>query len=157
VEPTDPGVEHEQGLALFISPEWRARFRESLSDDRRRQKLLNKLHHFRHLDMRFANEVPSGDQRASIVGARLRERGAPRECHALSNDADLDGRDMDLDEALSALLDRGSCQSTFIFMRSWKAGLLSRRGSQEPLHPRTPSVAAERRRARGTFTDAGAG
>jgi hypothetical protein len=114
VEPSDPGVEHEQGLALFISPEWRTRFRESLSDAPRRKKLLNKLHHFRHLDMRFAQEVPSRDQSSSIVGVQLRERGAPRGCHILSNDADLDGREMTLDEALSELLDRGSWQSTFV-------------------------------------------
>jgi hypothetical protein len=38
--------EHEEGLALFISREWRQRFRESLSSPKRRVKLTRSLAHF---------------------------------------------------------------------------------------------------------------
>jgi len=47
--------EHEEGLAAFVSPQRRARFRASLADVRLRQKLLDDLNHFEdRLDSRHA-------------------------------------------------------------------------------------------------------
>ena len=37
---------HEQGLAQFVTGEWRSRFRESLASPRRRDKLRSQLPHF---------------------------------------------------------------------------------------------------------------
>jgi hypothetical protein len=107
-------VEHEEGLALFISREWRNRFRESLAAPKRRDKVLRRLAHFRHLDHRFTTEVPRTEQKSGILGAVLRARGAGERCYLVSEDYDLDGRQMSLDDALTELVDGGLTLATFV-------------------------------------------
>jgi hypothetical protein len=107
-------AEHEDGLALFIEPRYRARFRESFADARLRSKLRQGLAHFARLDPRFASELPSSQQRSSILGAALRGRGAPERCYVVSEDDRLDGREMFLSEALAETVDAGSQMATFI-------------------------------------------
>jgi hypothetical protein len=106
--------EHEEGLALFISSEWRPRFRESLVSPKLRKKLRSQLPHFDHLDSRFATRVPTREQTSAILGARLRANGAEDRCYLFSENDDFDGLEMALDDALAALDDRGSWSATFI-------------------------------------------
>jgi hypothetical protein len=106
--------EHENGLALFVSSEWRTRFRESLHTPKRRKKLRRQLPHFSHLDPRFTTHVPTHEQSSAMLGARLRAKGAAATCHLLSEDDEFDGRRMPLDEALSEIVERGSFSATFI-------------------------------------------
>jgi hypothetical protein len=108
------GAEHEEGLALFISREWRHRFRDWLASPKRRDKVLRRLAHFRHLDHRFTIEVPTSDQKSSVLGPALRARGAGECGYLVSEDGDLDGREMTLDEALAELVDGGSLNATFV-------------------------------------------
>jgi hypothetical protein len=105
-------AEHEDGLALFISQEWRRRFRESLASPKRREKLLRQLAHFRHLDHRFTIEVPTRDQKSGLLGPALRMRGAGARCYLVSEDRELDGREMTLDDALAQV--QGSFLATFV-------------------------------------------
>jgi hypothetical protein len=107
-------AEHEDGLALFISREWRHRFRESLALPKRRVKVLRRLAHFRHLDHRFTTEVTKSEQKSSILGSALRARGAGERCYLVSESYDLDGREMSLDEALTELVDHDSGIATFV-------------------------------------------
>jgi hypothetical protein len=107
----DERKEHEQGLARFLVGEWRARFRESLAPAKRRDTLRSQLPHLTHLDPRFATPV---DQSASELGEHLREKGAGDHCFLLSEDPDLDGRELALDEALVAVVDGGSQHATFV-------------------------------------------
>jgi hypothetical protein len=104
--------EHERGLARFLVGEWRARFRESLAPAKRRDMLRSQLPHLTHLDPRFA--TPTQAQSAFELGARLREKGAGDRCYLLSEDPDLDGRELALDEALVALVDGESQYATFV-------------------------------------------
>jgi hypothetical protein len=108
----DEREEHERGLARFLIGEWRARFRESLAPAKRRDTLRSQLPHLTHLDPRFATPVP--DQSATELGARLREQGAGDTCYLLSEDPELDGRELPLDEALIAIVDGGSSHATFV-------------------------------------------
>lgn len=105
---------HEGGLALFICPEWRVRFRASLVNPRLRKKLRQDLPHFRHLDPRFASRVRGADQRADWLAEELLKRGADRQCHIVSEDDELDGKDMPLLDALVRVVDEGSLAATFI-------------------------------------------
>jgi hypothetical protein len=114
VDRTPEAIAHEEGLALFISPEWRTRYRESLDDERRRNKMLSRLHHFSHLDERFAQHLRGGDQNSEFLLPALRRLGAGKRCYVVSNDSDLDRRAMGLDEALAAVVDAGSFMATFI-------------------------------------------
>jgi hypothetical protein len=106
--------QHEQGLAQFVTGEWRSRFRESLTSPKQREKLRSQLPHFSHLDPRFATQVPTSDQHATDIAARLRSKGAGERCYLLSESTRLDGQEMALDDALADLVDGGSAEATFI-------------------------------------------
>ncbi|HEY8645102.1 MAG TPA: hypothetical protein VIL77_04405 [Gaiellaceae bacterium] len=108
----DEPEEHERGLARFLVGEWRARFRESLAVGKRRDASRSQLPHLTHLDPRFA--TPVQEQSAFELGAQLREKGAGDRCYLLSEDPDLDGRELALDEALVAIVDGGSHHATFV-------------------------------------------
>ena len=110
----EAAAEHELGLALFIEPRWRPRFRESLQTERHRAKLLRELEHFRHIDPRFAEEMPTRDQFSKSLLPRLVGLGAPRTCYLMSSDDDLDRRWESLAVALAEIVDQGSTYSTFI-------------------------------------------
>jgi hypothetical protein len=105
---------HERGLALFIVGDWRSRFRESLAPGKRRNKLRSQLPHFSHLDPRFATQVPKGQQRGATLVSLLRAKGAGETCYLLSEDNDLDGREISLREALNKVVDDDSHLATFI-------------------------------------------
>jgi hypothetical protein len=105
---------HEQGLSFFIVGEWRARFRESLAPGKRRNKLRSQLPHFSHLDERFTTLVPPREQNSSALYQRLRAKGAGERCYLLSEDADLDGHELPLDEALVEVVDKAKDLATFI-------------------------------------------
>jgi hypothetical protein len=106
--------QHEEGLAQFVTGNWRARFRESLSSPKRRDKLRSQLPHFSHLDPRFATKVSTFEQRATSLAARLRIKGASDRCYLFSESPRLDGREVGLDDALRDLVDGGSDEATFI-------------------------------------------
>jgi hypothetical protein len=107
-------AEHEEGLALFVEPSYRIRFRESFGDEKRRAKMLRELSHFARLDPRFAIEVATSRQRSTVLEPALRGRGAPDRCYLVSEDSQLDGREMSLTEALVETTDAGSEMATFI-------------------------------------------
>jgi hypothetical protein len=106
--------QHEQGLSRFLVGEWRARFRESLAPAKRRDKLRSQLPHLTHLDPRFTTPIPTEEQSAHAIGTQLREKGAGDRCYLLSEDPDLDGRELDLDDALAEIVDGGSHYATFV-------------------------------------------
>ena len=80
-------LEHEEGLALFVEPTYRSRFRESLASPKRREKLISTLDHFPNLDYRWAVEITT-KATTSTVDAYLRNAGAPKQCYVLSSDGD---------------------------------------------------------------------
>ncbi len=103
--------EHERGLSRFLVGEWRARFRESLAPGKRRDTLRSQLPHLTHLDPRFTTPT---DESASALVAQLREKGAEDNCYLLSEDPDLDGRELPLAEALAVIVDGGTEHATFV-------------------------------------------
>jgi hypothetical protein len=89
-------AEREAGLALFLEPSSRDRFRHALTSARARSKFRAKLAHFAHLDQRFATKV--GDK--SLVAAKLHELGAPTVCYVMSEDSEIDGRIIPVEDAI---------------------------------------------------------
>jgi hypothetical protein len=108
----DEPEEHERGLARFLVGEWRARFRESLAAGKRRDAVRSQLPHITHLDPRFTTSAEA--QTATELGVTLREKGAGDRCYLLSEDPELDGRELALDEALSEIVDGNSKHATFV-------------------------------------------
>jgi hypothetical protein len=94
---------HEEQFArCFIVPQKRARYLALLGSKRGRAKLLNGFNHCHDLDPRFAREIPSGQQSADSIEALLRRNGASDTCYVMSDNRDIDGKEMSLPDALSA-------------------------------------------------------
>ena len=101
-------MDHETALInAFIIPAKRARLTRLLRNPKRRSKIIATLYHFHDLDPRFLVEIAPSDQRNDAILAFLIKRGAPRLCHLISTDRDLDGRDLPLAEALDEIVSFG--------------------------------------------------
>jgi hypothetical protein len=107
------GAQHERQLiAAFILPERRERYLEFLSKPKLRKKIIANLSHFRHLDPRYLVSIPSRQQHPKDLDHLLRSMGAPNLCYALSENSEIDGREIPLFDALHAVV--GYDMGTFL-------------------------------------------
>ncbi len=112
-EPSADGTAHERLLIQsFVRPQKRARLISFLRNSKLRRKLLNSLYHFNDLDERFAYRVPTAEDSAEGINRLLKCEGAPDACWVMSTDESLDGRNLPLDEAISAIV--GCGQGSFV-------------------------------------------
>jgi hypothetical protein len=88
----------EATLRAFVVPAKRDRLIALLGSAKRRKRALDTLNHFTGWDPRWAEPISS----STDVLAVLRKAGAPPNCHVISGDNGLDGRDAPLAEAVSA-------------------------------------------------------
>ena len=95
-------------INAFVVKKKRARFTAFLQNPKRRPKILGALYHFRDLDPRHLVEISPSDQHAENIAALLAKHGAPSQCHVISTDRELDGRDLPLVEALAQIVGFGS-------------------------------------------------
>jgi hypothetical protein len=101
-------MDHETAMInAFVLPAKRARLIEFLRSPKHRGKALATLYHFRHLDTRFLIEIAPSEQHADAIATLLTGRGAPAECHLISTDLELDGRDLPLVDALRQIVGFG--------------------------------------------------
>jgi hypothetical protein len=138
--------EHESGLAMFLVPARRGRFREALGSEKSRRKLRGRLAHLRDLDERFVEVVPRDADAATVFGL-LTSAGAPETCSVLSEDPDLRRRGDGSGGVLGGLSPR----------RAWSAGARSGddgRAVALLLRARRAIVAADRASLRGGRRDA---
>jgi hypothetical protein len=88
---------HEESLIhSFIKPERRPRWLQCLQSAKKRGRMLDRLNHCRDLDVRFAIALPSNAHVQDLLTAR----DAPSTCYVLSANDDIDGREMDLCDAI---------------------------------------------------------
>ena len=97
-------------IEAFVVKGRRERCLTLLASERGRAKLRKTLAHFQHLDPRYARRLSPAEQ--NRIGDVLRGAGAPATCYVLSEETDLDGQVMELDEALEGIVGRG--MGTFI-------------------------------------------
>jgi hypothetical protein len=103
-----PQQEHERLLVLsFIIPARQSRFLELLGKPKRRDDITSALAHFKHLDMRYAVAIPSHQQHAPDILRILKSKGAPDTCYAVSEDGELDGKEIVLQDALKSVVGYG--------------------------------------------------
>jgi hypothetical protein len=106
-------AEHERQLIrAFILPERQDRYLELLARPKRRRDITDALAHFKHLDMRYAVQIPGPQRRASGILELLKSKGAPETCCALSEDSELDGQEISLKDALASIV--GCGMGTFL-------------------------------------------
>jgi hypothetical protein len=114
-------TEHERGIILsFIAPERQNRYLEILAKPKRRNDITASLAHFKHLDMRYAVQIRPPQRRASEILKLLKLKGAPETCYALSEDSELDGKEIQLADALTSIVGRG--MGTFLSCIPGKLG-----------------------------------
>jgi hypothetical protein len=93
---------HEYEFARnFIVPEKRARYLSLLESKSGRKKILNGFNHCHDLDPRFARQISSSHNSAASIEVLLRQKCAPDNCYVMSDNPDIDGREMQLTDALS--------------------------------------------------------
>jgi hypothetical protein len=114
---TGSQVEHEQGtIKAFISRDKQERFLTFLSKPKSRKKLTQELAHFRWFDPRFAAAIPwkvdpnLGLWQRHVQGIEnvhrlLKSKGARKTCWAMLADANLDGKELELESVLERVFD----------------------------------------------------
>lgn len=101
--------EHEYALVItFVLPEKQQDYLNLLADPAGRKRALSQLPHWADLDERSMRRLSDSYRRAAQIESLLRQRGAPPTCYLLSEDVDLDGREMDLREALEEIVGLGA-------------------------------------------------
>jgi len=105
--------EHERGIILsFVISVRQDRYLELLAKPERRKAITESLAHFKYLDMRHAVLIPPRQQHAADIFQLLRLKGATETCYALSEDSELDGKEIPLSEALKEVV--GCGMGTFL-------------------------------------------
>jgi hypothetical protein len=99
--------QEETSIRAFAAPDRMDRYLTLLRSSRGRAKLRSTLAHSFELDVRYATRVPSADATPLAVEQLLRSLGAPDTCHCLSESTELDGRDLPLAQALTAVIGHG--------------------------------------------------
>ena len=112
-------IDHEQGaIRAFVQPDKQERFLGFLANPKNRKKLTKSLAHFRWFDQRFATPIPwRVDPNAKLwerhlqgienIYLLLKSKGAGMTCWCISEDSEIDGRELDLRAALELVSGRG--------------------------------------------------
>jgi len=109
-------AEHEPAtIRAFIVPEKQERLLGFLAKPKTRKRFIQELNHFRLLDQRFASPVAWNSTQVSDAGRslhgianicrQLQLRGAGKTCWVMSENKDLDGRELDLEWVLGKAID----------------------------------------------------
>lgn len=94
-------MNHEEAVVrAFILPVRQERYLEFLKSPKKRRKFTSQLPHFNHLNPKFVIGIPGNQQHLPSILKLLRDKGASSTCWVISQDSDLDGREMDLETAL---------------------------------------------------------
>jgi len=89
--------EHEEKtISYFIIKDIRRTYRTDLDIPKRRRKLLDRLNHCIDLNPSYTQWVEND---ADIVGI-LKKEGSPQQVYIISDDEELDGQTMSLDNAI---------------------------------------------------------
>lgn len=99
----------EAVISAFIAKDKRERYLAFLGSVKGRMKLRDLMAHGTegHLNAAFKRTIPPKDQNVEGIWALLKARGASELCQVISENSEIDGRDMPLREALEATVGYG--------------------------------------------------
>jgi len=101
-------VHHENSLiAAFVKRTKRERYREIVSDSRRRRKFTAQLAHFKDFDPRYRVAIPSEKLSVNSIARELDKRHSPKIVFAISEDPAIDQKEVPLVQALEQIVGRG--------------------------------------------------
>jgi hypothetical protein len=96
-----PGCNHEEALVkAFIDPNRRERYLEFIASPKKRVKLIKELAHFKALNPAFMVGIPTDLRNVSAIIKLLKAKGAGLKCWVISENAKLDGQELDLETAM---------------------------------------------------------
>jgi len=98
-------IHEEQFIKNFIVPQKRERYLSMFESSKGRSKLIQTFYHLPDLDERFAIKIESNEQSLEAIHRILQSKGAPRNCHVISTDNQIDGNEMPLLDVLEKILD----------------------------------------------------
>lgn len=99
-------MNHEEGVVKFVVPRKQERYLEFLSTPKGRKKFVAELAHFKSLDPLCLVTIPPNESNPASVARLLAARCGSKTCWVISEDPRLDGREMELREALSETMGR---------------------------------------------------
>ncbi len=99
-------VHEEAVVRAFILPSKRDRYLEFLASPKRRAKFIAELAHFKHLNPKFALSIPGSQTNPVSLHKLLVAKGAGLKCWVISENSELDGREVDLEAALKETIGR---------------------------------------------------
>jgi hypothetical protein len=106
-------MNHEDAVVrAFIIPVRQERYLEFLKSPKNRKKFINALAHFKHLDSKFATSIAGNQSNPSALVKLLLGKGAGIKCWVISENGELDGKEIDLQTALKETV--GRQMGTFI-------------------------------------------
>lgn len=101
-------MDHEEALIkAFILPTKRERYIESLKKPKKRARFCAELAHFKALDPRYVVSILPSEQNPSSLVKILTAKGAGPKCWVISEDSDMDGRELVLEAVLKETVGRG--------------------------------------------------
>jgi len=104
-------TQQEAMFKAFIHPDKKDRFLKLLSKSDR-SKLTSQFAHGVKLDSRFAEQIPPKLQNVDDIERMLKAKGAASNCYVISENSQLDEKEMQLRDALKATIGYG--MGTFI-------------------------------------------
>jgi hypothetical protein len=94
-------MNHEaEFVKAFILPSRRSRYLEFLATPKKRTKFIAQLSHFKHLNPKFAFSILGTESNLASLLKLLTSKGAGSKCWVISENSQLDAREMDLEVAL---------------------------------------------------------
>lgn len=106
-QPTTRETHEALLLRAFLLLQRQERYLELLSKPHRRKDVTDQLAHFKHIDMRWVFALPKNAHDAARILLLLKAKGAPDTCYAISEEEDLDGKEVSLAEAWKTIFGRG--------------------------------------------------
>jgi len=99
--------DEEAVIRTFVVRAKRDRLVELLASRKRRNDVTTSLAHFRDFDSRFVVALPPSQQDPRSIERALRSRGAGETCYVISENAELDGKQMPLRAVLEQVVGYG--------------------------------------------------
>jgi hypothetical protein len=105
--------EHERKLVTsFILPARQSHYLELFDRPHRRKDITRSLAHFKDVDERYAVTIKPSEENPTDILRILKAKGAPETCYTVSEDSDLDGKEIPLADALREII--GGGMGTFL-------------------------------------------
>jgi hypothetical protein len=106
---TDTLFTHEEAtIRAFVQKNRQERCLMLLIHPKRRRDFTDELAHFKWLDERFAVPIPASTAHTvKEIASLLRRKGAGGTVWVISEDRDIDGKELELEKALSHIWGRG--------------------------------------------------